>query len=349
MKLSNKYFGLILLAITGLSSCDTETESINIIEPKREIDTSFLKDYKKDLSSRKVSVGAIYDWGILNQSNLIFTPDSLDIIVVKNNYFELTPHQQSDLKEVKEKKATKVLIGADFNSFVEEMKQWHDKTLEKRLAEKEKELSIANDVIDNYKREDIMNKIKSRTIEDYKTLTQNKIKSLISSNLKALGENDFDGMSIELPEIYENDFIKGLCVEAITAITAKLDQSKLLIIENPIEKMEQNTRANLLVSKKSSGSASLGFYETQTEIFAPQRYMASIDFTEDPETLGAGFNDSKIFNPSGNLSKIQDIVHWQAANNSGVMFYHIEKDYTNIKNKNAYNTLKNAINQIQKN
>ncbi|MCK0203161.1 glycoside hydrolase family 18, partial [Ornithobacterium rhinotracheale] len=217
MKLSNKYFGLILLAITGLSSCDTETESINIIEPKREIDTSFLKDYKKDLSSRKVSVGAIYDWGILNQSNLIFTPDSLDIIVVKNNYFELTPHQQSDLKEVKEKKATKVLIGADFNSFVEEMKQWHDKTLEKRLAEKEKELSIANDVIDNYKREDIMNKIKSRTIEDYKTLTQNKIKSLISSNLKALGENDFDGMSIELPEIYENDFIKGLCVEAITA------------------------------------------------------------------------------------------------------------------------------------
>ncbi|MRI62710.1 hypothetical protein EDM00_01670 [Ornithobacterium rhinotracheale] len=349
MKLHNRYFGLILLAMVGLSSCDTDTESINIIEPKRELDTSFLKEYKKDLSSRKISVGAIYDWGVLNQSNLMFTPDSLDIIIVKNNYFELTPHQKADLNDVKEKKATKVLIGADFNSFVDEMKHWYEKTLEKRTSEKEKELSLANDILDPFQKEDILNKVKSRTIEDYKKLSEQKIANLIESNLKALNENDFDGISIELPETYENDQVKTLCTNAFIKITEKIDAAKLLVIENPIEQLEQNTRANLLVAKKAAGSASLGFFESQAQQFAPQRYMASIDFTEDPETLNAGFNDSKLFVPSGNLSKIQDIVHWQADNNAGVVFYHIEKDYTNMKDKNAYNTLKNAINQIQKN
>lgn len=349
MKLNNRYFGFILLVIAGLSSCDTDTESINIIEPKREIDASFLKDYKKDLSARKVSVGAIYDWGVLNQSNLIFTPDSLDIIVVKNNYFELTPHQQSDLKNVKELKATKVLVGADLNNFVEEMKQWHDKTLEKRVAEKEREITLTNDILESAQKEAIINEIKTRTIEDYKNLFKTKMEDLMEKNLNALNKNGFDGISIELPEVYENSFVKDLCVNTMIKIIEKLDASKLLIIENPIEKMEQNKRANLLVAKKSTGSASLEYFENQAETFAPQRFMASIDFNEDPETLQAGFNDSKIFSPMGNLSKIKDIVHWQAENNAGVMFYHIEKDYTNIKGNNAYNALKNAINKIQKN
>ena len=61
-------------------------------------------------------MGMLYNWGKEAGAILMNTPDSLDVIVVKNNYNAIDEILQNDLRDVQQKKATKVLLGIDFSA-----------------------------------------------------------------------------------------------------------------------------------------------------------------------------------------------------------------------------------------
>lgn len=92
-----------------------DIEPIDIEAPKREINTQALTQYKADLNKRPITMGMLYNWGKEAGAILMNTPDSLDVIVVKNNYNAIDEMLQNDLRNVQQKKATKVLLGIDFS------------------------------------------------------------------------------------------------------------------------------------------------------------------------------------------------------------------------------------------
>ena len=105
---------LIFIASLLAVACN-DIEPIDIDTPKREINTQALTQYKADLNKRPITMGMLYNWGKEAGAILMNTPDSLDVIVVKNNYNSIDEILQNDLKGVQQKKATKVLLGIDFS------------------------------------------------------------------------------------------------------------------------------------------------------------------------------------------------------------------------------------------
>lgn len=345
----NTKHNTIITALTcialGFISCENNPEPIKVITPKREINTSLLKEYKKNIDQRNIAIGAIYNWGVKNESNLMQTPDSLDIIIVKDNYLTINEQQKQDLQQVQKIKFTKVLIGADLNSSLEMLKEEQRMITQKRLKEKEKEFILSGDVLTAVKKDEIINEILTVSNEELQEKTNTFFKMLAQKAVSSLKENAFDGMSIELPERYENDLDQEVCTHFIENVTPTLN-GKILIIENPKSNPE-NEKANWLVVRKKAENNTLAFYEDWASQFPNKKLLASVDFSS--EDIDKGFSDSSIFLKEGKLSKIIDITHWKASNKGGVLFYHIEKNYTNIKGNNTYVALKNAINQLQSN
>ena len=106
---------LIFIASLLAVACN-DIEPIDIEAPKREINTQALTQYKADLNKRAITMGMLYNWGKEAGAILMNTPDSLDVIVVKNNYNAIDEILQNDLRDVQQKKATKVLLGIDFSA-----------------------------------------------------------------------------------------------------------------------------------------------------------------------------------------------------------------------------------------
>ena len=105
---------LMIIASLLAIACN-DIEPIEIDAPKREINTQALTQYKSNLNNRPITMGMLYNWGKEAGAILMNTPDSLDVIVVKNNYNSIDEILQNDLKGVQQKKATKVLLGIDFS------------------------------------------------------------------------------------------------------------------------------------------------------------------------------------------------------------------------------------------
>ena len=105
---------MIIASLLAIACNDIEP--IEIDAPKREINTQALTQYKSNLNNRPITMGMLYNWGKEAGAILMNTPDSLDVIVVKNNYNSIDEILQNDLKGVQQKKATKVLLGIDFSA-----------------------------------------------------------------------------------------------------------------------------------------------------------------------------------------------------------------------------------------
>ena len=88
---------LIFIASLLAVACN-DIEPIDIDTPKREINTQALTQYKADLNKRAITMGMLYNWGKEAGAILMNTPDSLDVIVVKNNYNAIDEILQNDLR-----------------------------------------------------------------------------------------------------------------------------------------------------------------------------------------------------------------------------------------------------------
>ena len=104
---------MIFASLLAVVAC-TEVEPMQVDTPQRSVNTQALAQYKANLSSRQVTMGALYNWGKEAGAILMNMPDSLDIVIVKDNYNAINGALKNDLSSVQSQKATKVLIGVDF-------------------------------------------------------------------------------------------------------------------------------------------------------------------------------------------------------------------------------------------
>ena len=104
---------MIFASLLAVVAC-TEVEPMQVETPQRSVNTQALAQYKANLSSRQVTMGALYNWGKEAGAILMNMPDSLDIVIVKDNYNAINGALKNDLSSVQSQKATKVLVGVDF-------------------------------------------------------------------------------------------------------------------------------------------------------------------------------------------------------------------------------------------
>ncbi|MFT3904657.1 MAG: hypothetical protein QM727_15905 [Niabella sp.] len=335
---------IVCCCVVLFAACSkTSIEPVKIIELKREIDTKAMQAYKSNLSDRYVSIGYIYDWGNTDASILMHTPDSLDIIVVKNGYDHLSIAQITDLNDVKSKKATKVLLGLDFNANVITPSDLAD-TITVRQGRRQQELTAEGAGPAQITTE--LAKVKTDTENWAKAIAVYQYNNLMIKANELIREYKFDGISILLPvnsgylQEPVNIFFQNLGADY------GLGKQNILVIENPdIIYSDVLVKANWLVYNKQTPDYYLTYFTEDAAKLPGSKFVPSADYTNETDT--DGFLDSETFSATGILPRTRDIVNWKASNKGGAAFYHIEKNYTDISGNLTYNSLRHAIRELQ--
>lgn len=332
-----KIIGLVAV----LAAACTEIEPVEVIAPVREIDTQALTQYKENLSQRQVVIGMMYNWGKAHQSILVQTPDSLDVIVVKDGYQKLSVAQQEDLQQVKNTKATRVLLGVDFEQKNQEYLQDLEQKIAQRIAHKDKEIEASAERLTSDKVTLIKEQIKQDTQAEFSQLVEKELKELVDNALAWLS-NGFDGISIAFPSQYNNTFSPERLGEFLSSVSEKLPKDAYLILENPNKiNPELVKRANWVVFR-TGDNTSLRDLTNAANSWDTQSFVPSADFSS--ETLEKGFSDTERF-PIQN--KLFEVISWQAPNKKGVAYYHIELQYNDVQGGITYKTLRRAIQKLQ--
>lgn len=341
----------IAIVVTLLGVSCSKVEPIEIIAPERDIDTALLTQYKTNLENRNVSVGMLYGWGVKNESVLMKTPDSLDIIVVKDGYDNLTEYQKQDLSEVRQKKATKVFIGLDFLSEALAFQNQYDNQYAEQVSEKEEEWKASSEALTNTQKQEIITKIGENISAKMISELNQKFENLSKNILKKMEDEGFDGVSVELPQEFNFGYTQELVEEFLTQIASQTGKGTkyFLMLENMYGErgatldVKITDAANWIVYHKK-GNTSLGDI-TEKSTKYPNRFLPSADFSE--EDWMEGFSDSGYFSDNGKPSRPADLLNWQSDNKGGVAFYHIEKNQLDMSGKVTYKTLRTLIHQLQ--
>lgn len=327
-------------------------EPIEIVAPERDIDTQTLKQYKSQLQSRLITMGMLYNWGQESGAFLKSTPDSLDVIILKNSYLQMNDILKNDLKFVQEKKATKVLVGIELETLYQEYEAEKEQKITTSKAEKEQEWKLTNERLSADEKKEILQQIEQTITNNLIKEAKEKLMQQATTVVQFAKNNGFDGVSIEFPqnlnEVYSAENLDNFLAE----ITKEAGKGKnlLLVIENPYGERGETTdvkpidSANWIVYRQK-GKALFKNFDEQAQKWASFRYLPSVDFGE--EDLAEGFADTKIFAPGGRLPRTIDVINWNATNKGGVAYYHIEKNYHDIVGNVSFKTLRNAIGKIQ--
>lgn len=333
------FFCLILIAACS----KTGIEPVNIIEPTREIDTKAIQAYKSNLNNRYISIGYIYGWGKSDASILMHTPDSLDIIVVKDGYQNITNAQAEDLSNVKALKATKVLLGIDFNENIISPSDLAD-TIATRRTRKQAELIAIGATPAQINNE--LAKITTDAENWAKAIAIYEYNHLMKIADEQIQKYKYDGISILFPVTV------GYLEEPINIFFQNLSsdygvgKQYSLIIENPDAAFAPSLeRANWLVYNKQTPDYYLNYFTEDAARFPDNKFIPSANYVS--ETDADGFLDSETFSASGILPRTLDIVNWKSSNKGGAAFYHIEKNYHDVAGNLTYVGLRKAIRQLQ--
>lgn len=352
---------LIPLMALVLFSCENKEEPIKVVAPIVKPNTEVIKAFKLQTNHQMV-IAMHYNWGDKTGYNLINTPDSLDIIVLKNNFENMTDSKSMDLKAVQNEKLTKVIISCDLQNYSEDVekqikkeykeakknqdKKWEqaarDKAEGKEVSEDNLKPSDISDVTAMYTK--IKKNVTDKAIENLNKKLDN-IKSAFSDLGKKYG---FNGFSIKLPydfTIVSEDKTKEL-LTYFTAIAGK-NKDLILIVENPVLSLSQEiSKANYLIASKPDDSM-ISTYEKQSSEWSDEAYFPSFNVKD--TKLSEGFEDSKIFTASG-LSKDKYLIKWQAPNKKGIAIYHSELMYYDVADIDGYIlpyiTLRELINTV---
>lgn len=339
---------ILIISIIGLLLACTDVEPIKVREPQRKINTENLIKYKSDLQSRNISIGIMYGWGKLNESNLTFVPDSLDIIIVKENYTNLTKQQQKELKNVQTLKATKVLIGLNFNAKISKYEEIVEKEFRKKKTEKEEEWKASQESLTQDEKTVIIESLKEAIKQKYHHIANEELKELPKTFLELIKNNNFNGLSVEIPEnfngIYSETVIKKF-LSSVAEYSGK-KQKYYLVIENPFETAKATIeKANWVIWKQNTNPALLVNFDKASRIWSNNSFLPSADFSNEENIKG--FSDSQSFKPGEKTPQTMEITKWNAKNKSGAAFYHIEKDYNNMVGRMTYKMLRQSIQSLQ--
>lgn len=341
---------IIIVASLLAVSCN-KVEPIEIIAPEREVDVATLTQYKSNLESRAISVGMIYGWGSNPQSVLMQTPDSLDIIVVKDGWKTLTENQKQDLAEVRQKKATKVFVGVDFETDAVAFQDQYNSLYAAQVSEKEQEWKASGEALTEAQKQKIITKIgEDLTAQLQETLNQ-KLEQLSTEIFKKLQNENFDGVSVEFPQEFNFGYTQEKMDNFLSQMVSQTGKGKkyYLMLENMYGERPKTTDAtpsdvaNWIVYRKKDNTLLENITGKSQDY--PNPFLASTDFSE--EDWKEGYLDSKTFLSSGKPSRPAELVNWQSNNRAGVAFYHIEKNQLDLSGKTTYHTLRTVIHQLQ--
>ncbi|MFK8302398.1 glycoside hydrolase family 18 [Capnocytophaga stomatis] len=346
MKKIGIIFGLLAVACS-------KVEPIEVIAPQRDIDTETLKKYKSqtELEKRNIVMGMMYNWGKESGAFLMNTPDSLDIVVIKSGYDNITEDLKNDMQFAQEKKATKVLLGVDFESAYQQYEAEKEQAIGAQITEKEQEWKISNERLTSQEKKEVFKKIEQEVTENLASVANQKLEKQAAELLNIVKSNGFDGISVEFPQKLNEAYSAENFDKFLREITKEAGKEKklLLVVENPYDKGETTEvkpvdSANWIVYRQK-GKQSFKNFDEQSQKWASFKYVPSVDFTE--EDLAEGFADSQLFVPGGRLNRTMDVLNWQADNKAGVAYYHIEKNYYDKQGDVTFKTLRNAISKLQ--
>ncbi|MCA5005322.1 glycoside hydrolase family 18 [Sphingobacterium bovistauri] len=361
--LKNRIFAVNYLAICsllfGMASCNKITpEPIDVIVPTRSINTSQLLSYKSNLANRNIAVGIIYDWGIKDGSQLMHTPDSLDMIIIRGDVSNLSEVQQKDLENVQSIKGTKVLSSFEIEEVSEDLPK---NTYPTDSASTRRDKLLAKWVAENPSATFAQRRAQSDTIYKYQLIdaqkeytklfvaTIDKKFEPLKANLEQLKNSTFDGISIKLPSIRSGTLtdkdVDNLISDHISNIQNGLGKKLILIIENPQEVISNAAKiADWLIYNQNTAVNSFANFSNSALFFPSNKFIASVDLSS--ETDEEGFADTDYFGPNGILSRSLDITNWSAPNKAGVAYIHLEKDYHNLSGNLTYSTVRYGIKKI---
>lgn len=344
--MKNKLISSIVAFSLVVAGC-SKIEPIGVIAPLRPIDTQAMIQFKSNLDSRKVSMGMVYGWGKNDNSNLMHTPDSLDIIVVKDGYGNLSGYQQKDLAEVQTQKATRVLIGVNLEKNSQQLGQVLESAINSRKKSTEEALRKNNPAISDQDVKKELDSVAAKTTREFAATVPGDLSKLADSVKNILQQYKFDGISVEIPQnfsaLYTAEVINTFLV-SINQVAGK-GKSALFIIENPVkEAAEAIKQAHWIVYRNETNNR-LANFDNLARNWPDSKVVASVDFSR--EEQANGFADSETFSSSGVLPQAIDVTNWKYPTRAGAAFYHIEKNYADIDGKLTYKTLRYSISKLQ--
>lgn len=332
---------LLLLSVFCWVACQ-KVEPIQIIAPTRQIDTNTLKSYKENLN-RPITMGVLYHWG-QSSSILLNTPDSLDIIIVKDNFDRNLSILGDDLAQTQKEKATKVFFGFDFDDDFTSFENLKEEKISELKTDKENEWKASNERLSEAEKKEILSKFQNEILKEILNQKKQMILNDISEGISFAKEKGFDGISVELPQGVNELFSAKNNQEIINQIIQE-KQNLSLIVENPSKELSNLDKANWLVFRKNLVKETFANFDKFSEEFNNNKIFVSVDFSR--EDLEEGFEDTPNFSVGGRPNKIFDILSWKSQNKAGVAYYHIEKNYSDVKNNVPYKTLRQIIGKHQ--
>lgn len=333
-----------LLTMLSFSGCN-KVDPVPVDTPLIPIKTEALKAYKSNMMSRPVTIGILNGWKATNGVMLISTPDSLDVIVVKDVSSELTSAQTEDLKNVREKKLTKVLLSCDLYS-VDEAAAKELKT--RQTAERKSLIATwkGDAVPDEETQSKLLADLEKKVNEEVVAKAIASEKGYVETIYKVVNESGFDGIYVKLPasfgvlsRAHTKDLLGGILSETV-------EKGKYLAIATPFEDARAEIeKATWVIYDHKVIEHRISAISSEAAAWSNNRYLPMVDLADD--TNSAGFLDSKIFSPDGVANRITETIFWTAPNRAGVVFDHIEKVAVyNEQQKTTYVDLKNYINQV---
>lgn len=337
----------IIFAVALMSVACTKVQSVDVIENFRDIDTQTLIKYKSNLSERNISVGMMYNWGVESGAFLKNTPDSLDVVVLKEGFDVQNPYLKEDITSTKKQKATKVLFGADLQQMAKNYEQDRDAEIASLKNEKQKEWALSKERLTEAQKKQILTEIETQVTQKWSEWAEKELQNKATEIKTQITDFEFDGVSVEVPQAFNEGVSQTRVTEFLTALTEFAGQGKnlLFIVENPFQEGQEAIAKAHWVIHRNPKNKLLASFTNQAKQWGTSKYLPSVDFTED--ALEEGFVDTPTFSLSGRLSRIFDVVNWAAPNRAGVAFYHIEKDYYSVQKNVTSKNLRKLIAKIQ--
>ncbi len=339
---------LIPFLLFGAVSCQTKEEPIEVIAPKakNELNMEALKAFKATSEKRTQVIAMFAGWGQApSYSSLSTLPDSLDVVVLTDNYSDLNEGRQADLKSVQEAKATKVLIRLDLQKEVASSAKMAKKAFkaEKKALQDKWGATTPADA------DAQVEELKKTVFAKYKTMLIKDFSAKQKANIALLSQYGYKGLSLKLPynfEFLSADEVKPL-LKAYTDVAGK-KKTSMLIIENPkTELRELVEMANLLVMAKPDENL-IATFDKEASEWENSAYCPSFDKLD--QKLAKGFEDFKLFGANGSLPKDLYLAKWTAKNKKAIAIYNAEKYYAEIANVDGYvlpySTLRQYINFV---
>lgn len=319
---------LLPLLLLGAASCSTDEEPIEVNVPQPPVQEMQvdMKAFKSTIAERQATIGMFYGWGNLNKNSLTALPDSMDIVVLKDNYSHPSDLMLDDLHKVQTQEYIKVLPSLDIQVAAKSAKR----TMADKIKKAKKEAEKAGIEWNSELKKEVEDGVKAQFLEQIQKEAQ--------QVLEAVHQYAYDGIAVKLP--YDFDMISEENLKAIleqyAAIAGKEQSSALFIIENPVKSQileEQIAAANYIVASKPD-EGKIATFDNEAKLWPAANYCPSFNMAD--AKLQEGFSDYVFFDENGSLAKDLYLIKWNAPNKKGIAIYHIEKMYFQLAEINGY-------------